>query len=107
GEALGDARCTQDLGQRFGLLVGEPEHLASLIGVLTGIHDDFELTGAPGHNTDAVPVPVLELETQADAGQQYLSDIHTVNTAGSPVGLATNSGGFVGSAPDFRRTPGI
>ena len=76
GESLGDPRRAQDLRERFGLLVGEPEHLLGLVGVVAGIHHNLEVTGASGDDADAVPVAVLELEPQADAWQQYLFDIH-------------------------------
>ena len=76
GESFGDPRRAQNLSQRFGLLIGQPEDLPGLIGIVLGIHDDLEISGAPGDNADAVAVAVLELEPQADAGQQYLFDIH-------------------------------
>ena len=76
GESLGDPRCAQDLREGFGLLVGEPEHLLGLVRVVAGIHHNLEVAGAPGDDADAVPVPVLELEPQTDAWQQYLFDIH-------------------------------
>ena len=80
GEAFGDPGRTEDLGKGFGLLVGEPEDLLGLVRIVAGIDDDLEVTGAPGDDADAVAVPVLELVAQTDAGQQYLFDIHAVNT---------------------------
>ena len=85
---------------------------SGLIGIVAGIHDDLEVSGAPGDDADAVAVAVLELEPQADAGQHYLFDIHGSILAEPPsrVADARNSGylaAMIGAGMSGRTSAGV
>src|SRR6476620_5983197 len=103
-EAFGDPRCAKDLGKGLGLVVGEAEHLLGLVGIIAGVDDDFEFTGAPGDNTDTVTVPILKLESQTHTGQQNLFDVHGFHTSRSSIGLRANFRRF-GHSETFGRHP--
>ena len=70
----------QDLRERLGLLVGEPQDRLGLVGIIAGVHDEFDVAAAPDDDADAFSVFDIELVAQAHPGQQHLFDVHAVNT---------------------------
>ncbi len=82
GETFHHARRAEDLGQRFGLLVGQAEHRTGLVRVGGGVDDDLEITCAPCDHTNSIAVVVVELVAQADSGQQDFLDLHGLHPPG-------------------------
>ena len=80
GESFGHPRGAQDQRERLGLLIGEPQDRLGLVGIIAGVHDEFEVAAAPGDDADAFSVFDIELVAQAHPGQQHLFDVHAVNT---------------------------
>ena len=79
GEPFGDPRRAENLSHGLSLFVGEAEDRPGLVRVVTGIQDDVEIAAAPRDDADPVTFVAGELVSKADAGQQHLLDIHTVN----------------------------
>jgi hypothetical protein len=64
-----DSRCTENLREPVGFVVDQSKGQSSVVRLGSFIHDDLEVAAPPDDDPNPDPVPNVEFEAQADAGQ--------------------------------------